>query len=84
MDISTITSNVISEFFKLLPYVWQAVVGFLLGCWFYRYMLKTNPARLQALVNLVNGASAVANAVVTNVIDDVTAATTTPKAGAKK
>jgi hypothetical protein len=69
--LTTITNAVISLVIASLPHTWQLIVGFLLGCWFYRRMLVTNPTRLQKLVDTVNNAGKLAQAVVTKVEDAV-------------
>ena len=77
MDIvTTIANSLLSMGLKALPQVWQLVLGFLVGCWFYRYLLKRNPARLQSLVDLVNESGNIAQAVVTKVTGAITTAET--------
>ena len=43
----------LSFLFSLLPYAGY-ILCFLFGCWFYRWMLKRNPAMLETLVDQVN------------------------------
>lgn len=54
----------------LIQPFWQLILGFLAGCWFYRYLLKKNPTRLQALVDIVNSTGKAAEAAVSKVVDE--------------
>lgn len=64
-----ITLQTLSTVWGFIQPVWSQVLCFLAGCWFYRYMLKKNPTRLQALVDIVNSTGKVAEAAVSKVID---------------
>lgn len=64
-----ITLQSLATVWGLIQPIWQLVLGFLAGCWFYRYMLKKNPTRLQALVDIVNSTGKVAEAAVSKVVD---------------
>lgn len=53
MELTSVLS-LMSYAWPIMPYLLPLVLGFLIGCWFYRWMLKRNPERLQKLVDLVN------------------------------
>lgn len=66
--------DTISLLFALLPYAGY-VLCFLLGCWFYRWMLKRNPAMLEKLVEQVNNSGKYAK----NTFDQIAKALTGAK-----
>lgn len=71
--VTSVTNNVLGLLFSMLPHVWQAVLGFLIGCWFYRYLLKRNPSMLQKLVDLVNASPAIVESAVGKTVTLATA-----------
>lgn len=67
--IISIVTTAIGILFDVVPigYLLTAISFFLIGCWFYRWMLKRNPQRLEALVQAVNNAPETARAAVDKV-----------------
>lgn len=52
--LTSIAASLFSFFLTTLPWSLTHPLVFLLGCWFYRWMLKRDPQKLENLVQLVN------------------------------